>query len=226
MYNTSYSMIKINDSVKKAMLISLGILITLVLLIGYLVPIFITPHLEGRGLGRIIFPLFVIVEIPILVNYFYFVINRLGLTSDTFSKLFFKYYTPSLIFHSGLFTIVVGLIFMHSLIVIQKSIYCLFLLFIFGLLWTIEYSFWFINWPLYPRKDNLIAIFLYWFQWLVLFGLLIGLPFHAKSWNLFWVCVFSPLSFGSLFLIISQEIRNRRKASKTIGKFEPQSLVT
>ncbi|MFX0085503.1 MAG: hypothetical protein ACFFAU_07505 [Candidatus Hodarchaeota archaeon] len=223
MNNTSYSNIKIFDSVKRVIFLSLAILLTLVLVIGYFLSSFIT--IEGRGLGRIIFPLFIIAEIPILVNYFYFVVNRLGLTSDALSQLFIKYYTPSLIFHSGIFTIVIGITLMHSLIVVQKSVFCIFLLFILGFLWAVEYFFWFINWPLYPQKEKFV-IFLYWLQWVVLFGLLIGLPFHTKTWSLFWVCTFSPISFGSLLMIIFQDIRHKRRRSQSLGKFKTQTLVT
>ncbi|UCG01954.1 MAG: hypothetical protein JSW11_20440 [Candidatus Heimdallarchaeota archaeon] len=224
MYNINDSVnIKIIDSMKNVVLISLVILLALVLLGGYFLPFFIP--LEGRELGRIIFPLFILSEIPILVNYFFFVINRFGLISNTLSQLFIRYYTSSLIFHSGIFTIVLGITFLHSVVVIQQSVFCLLLLLILGFLWVIEFLFWFINWPLYPQKEKNV-FFLYFFHWIVLFGLLIGLPFHARAWSLIWVCIFSPLSFGSLLVIIFQEIRNRKRTGQTIGKSEKQSLVT
>ena len=224
MYNTNDSVdIKIIDSMKNVVFISLVILLALVLLSGYFLTIFIP--LEGHELGQIIFPLFILSEIPILVNYVFFIINRFGLISDTLSQLFIIYYTPSLIFHSGTFTIVLGITFIHSVVVIQQSVFCLLLLLILGFLWAVEIFFWFTNWPLDPQRDKNV-IFLYFFYWMVLFGLLIGLPFHAKAWSLIWVCVFSPLSFGSLLVIIFQEIRNREKIGQTTGKTQKQNLVT
>ncbi|MFX1506825.1 MAG: hypothetical protein ACFFDC_12045 [Promethearchaeota archaeon] len=224
MYNTNDSVdIKIIDSIKNIVIISLVILLALVLLGGYFLLDFVLP--EGRELGRIIFPLFILSEIPLLVNYVFFVINRFGLKSKTLSQLFIRYYTPCLIFHSGIFTIVVGMTFIHSVVAIQQSVFCLLLLLTLGFLWAVEFLFWFINWPLYPQRDKNV-VFLYFFHWIVLFGLLIGLPFHAKAWSLIWVGTFSPLSFGSLLVIIFQEIRNREKTGQTIGKSKKQSLVT
>ena len=202
-----YTRFTLTDSIKTVSLIGNGLLLAFIVIVGYLLSTFIP--LDGRGVGRILFPLFIISEIPILINYSLFVLLRWNLVPEKFSHFFIKYYAPGLIFHSGIFTIAVGITFLHSLIVSQQSIYCFVLLIVLGILWIIEYVLWFIKWPVYPQGEKKINL-LYWFQWSIIFGLLIGLPFHAKTWSLFPMISFSTLSFGSLVLIIFHDIRNKK----------------
>ncbi|MFX1283428.1 MAG: hypothetical protein ACFFB5_07225 [Promethearchaeota archaeon] len=224
MYNTSDSAyIKVNDSIKNSILIGLVILLICSLVSGYILSLF--DSFEGTELGRIIFLLFILSEIPILVNYFYLVANRVGLRIHKISSIFTRYYTPGLMFHSGIYTIVISLTLTHVLLVVQQSINCMIFILILGLLWTIEYSFWLIDWPLYPRRDQK-EIFLYWLQWVTLFGILIGLPFHVKIWSLFWLSVFPTLTFGSLLIVIFQDFRNKRTNTQILGKLDAQNLVT
>lgn len=224
MYNTSDSVyINVNDSVKNIILIGLMILLILSLLGGYFLSF--SGTLEGTELGKIILLLFILSEIPILLNYFYFVIGRFGLLADRILNIFAAYYAPGLMFHSGIYPIVIGLTFAHALLVIQQSIYCVIFMVILGLLWTIDYILWFKNWPLYPRSDQNV-ISLYWLQWVVLFGTLIGLPFHARTWSLFWVSVFPTLTCGSLVVVIFQDFRNKRTNTQNMGKLETQNPVT
>ncbi|MFX0125531.1 MAG: hypothetical protein ACFFAE_18055 [Candidatus Hodarchaeota archaeon] len=211
--------IKVNDhnSVKRFIHFGLMILLGVSLLSGYLLSFL--GIFEGTELGGIIFSLFILSAIPILLNYFYFVLARFGLLSSKISTIFNVYYTPSLMVHSGIYTIVIGLAFAHSLLVINQSIYCMILILILGLLWMIEYILWLKNWPLYTKADrNMIFIY-----WVVLFGLLIGLPFHARTWSLFWVSALPTITFGSLFLVIIQDFKDRRTNTR---KFEIQSSVT
>ena len=224
MYNMSdLPSIKVNDSVRNNILMGLMILQILSLLSGYFLS---SPGIiEGTELGRIIFLLFILSEVPIVVNYFYFVTVRLGLPTDSISNVFAAYYTPSLIFHSGIYTIVIGLTVAHILLLIQQSIYCMIFIFILGLLWVIDYILWFRNWPLYPRSDHNV-VFLYWLQWTVLFGTLIGLPFHVRTWSLFWVSVFPTLTFGSLLIIIFLDLRKKKTNTQKMEKLETQNPIT
>jgi hypothetical protein len=221
MYNTGDSAyIYVNDSMKNNILICLVILLVGSLLGGYFLSF--SGFFEGIELGRIVFPLFILSEIPILVNYFYFVLTRFGLPTKRISIIFAVYYTPSLMIHSGIYTVVIGLAFAHLLLVTHQSVYCMIFMGVLGLLWIIDYILWSKNWPLYPRAEQ-NTIFLHWFQWVVLFGLLIGLPIHAKTWSLLLVTVFPTIAFGSLFVVIFQEFRNRRTITQ---KVETQNPIT
>ncbi len=223
MYNTSESAyVNVNESVKNYILIGLVILLVFSLMGGYFLAFL--GVLEGAELGRIVFSLFILSEIPILVNYFYFIISRLRIHTGRISSIFIAYYTPGLLFHSGIYTIVLGLTFAHTLLVIQQSFYCMIFMFILGLLWIIDFILYSKSWPLYPSSDQ-NAIYTYWFLWVVLFGLLIGIPFHAKTWNLFWVSMFPILTFGSLLVVMFQDFRNKRTNTKTLRKLKTQNPV-
>jgi hypothetical protein len=169
-------------------------------------------RIDGKILGQIIFPLFIIAEIPILFNYFFLILNKFGLATRGFSrilgksKIFGWIYTISLIFHSGLYTIVLGLVATHMLQLLQQSAYCVILMLVLGLIWLIEYGFWLVNWPLYPKRSKLAL--LYWFHWSLIFGMMIGLPFHVGNWNLFGMIFISLVTFGSLFVLITSELWN------------------
>ena len=80
----------------------------------------------------------------------------------------------------------------------------------------------FFYWPIYPRREERMR-YLYWIHWSVVFGLLIGLPFHAKVWSLFWMIIFSMSFFGTLILIIVQDARNKGKNDLDSGE---TSLLT
>jgi hypothetical protein len=214
-YDTSF---KLPDSLRKVFLIGNGLLLVLVVILGYFLSTNIP--LDGRRIGGTLFFLFIVSEIPILINYSFFVFLRLNLVSDKLSHLFIKYYTPSLIFHSVVFTIVLGITFLHSLVVTQQSIFCFLLLIVLGFLWGMEYLFWFIKWPVYPLGDKKITV-LYWFQWSIIFGLMIGLPFHAKTWSLFSMILFSTLSFGSLVFIIFRDIRDFNRSIRFFRERKP-----
>ncbi len=199
---------------KNIILIGLVILLVGSLLGGYFLSFY--GFFEGIELGRILFPMFILSEIPILVNYFYFVLTRFGLPINRISTIFSLYYTPSLMIHSGIYTIVIGLAFAHLLLVTHQSVYCMIFMGVLGLLWIIDYILCSENWPLYPRAEQ-NTIFLYWFQRVILFGLLIGLPFHAKTWSLLLVSVFTTITFGSLFVVIFREFRDRRINTLKMG---------
>jgi hypothetical protein len=218
-----YTRLKLTDSIKTVSLIGNGLLLAFIVIVGYLLSTFIP--LDGRGVGGILFPLFIISEIPILINYSIFVLLRSNLVPDKLFHFFIKYYAPSLIFHSGVFTIVLGITFLHSLVVSQQSIFCFVLIIVLSILWILEYVFWFIKWPVYPQGEKKINL-LYWFQWSIVFGLLIGLPFHAKTWSLFPMISFSTLSFGSLMLIIFHDIRNKERSTRFLreGKLDYEMM--
>ncbi len=224
MYNTNDSAyFNVKESMKNFILIGLVILLVFSLMVGYFLAFLGT--LEGAELGRIIFSLFILSEIPILVNYIYFIICRFGLQTSRIARIFVTYYTPGLLFHSGIYTIVLGLTFAHSLLVIQQSFYCIVFMFILGLLWIIDFILYSKSWPLYPSGDQR-AIYLYWLQWVVLFGLVIGIPFHAKAWSLFWVSIFPTFAFGPLLVVIFQDLRNKRANTQKSRKLETQNPVT
>ena len=86
MYNTSdKAFISVNDSMKNIILIGLMIFIIGSLLIGYFLSEF--NIFEGTELGRFVFILFVLSEIPILVNYFYYIATRFGLETEKISTI-------------------------------------------------------------------------------------------------------------------------------------------
>ncbi|MHA2298462.1 MAG: hypothetical protein ACXAEU_12065 [Candidatus Hodarchaeales archaeon] len=208
--------IKINDSVRNPILIGLVILLVLSILGSFF---FLLPaNLEGSYLGHFIVPLVIASTIPIFVNYIYFVISRFGSTSNTnnsfiekMSSIVTKYYLLGLIFHSVIYTIVIGLVFTHALLVIKQATYCLVLLFLFGIIWLIEYIFWFNNWPLYP-KSNQEVISLYWLHWLLLFGTSIWVIFHAGVW---FAYMFIPsLAIAVALVVILQDIRSIRRKTQ------------
>ncbi|MFX0117661.1 MAG: hypothetical protein ACFFB3_24160 [Candidatus Hodarchaeota archaeon] len=195
--------------------IGLAFLLVLSLIAGYF--ILLPANLEGSELGHFIFSLFIFAEIPLLVNYFYFVISRSGLMPAKISRIFPSYYGPGLILHSVVYTVLIGLIFTHALLLEQEAMWCAILLLIPGLIWIIEYILWIKNWPLYPGR-NQKALYLYWFYWVLLFGFLIGLPFHAKTWSLFWAAVIPILTFGTLLWIILQDVRSIRIKTQRMGQ--------
>jgi hypothetical protein len=208
MYDTyGKASIHVKDSMKNIILIGLMFSLALSLLGGYLISRF--GFFEGTELGQIVYILFIFSEIPILVNYFYYVVSIFGFPVERFASIFTKYYTPGLLVHSVIYTFMIGLTFAHLLSVFQQSVYCVLFIGVLGLLWIIDYVLWSNNWPLYPRAEAKPA-FLYYLQWVILFGLLIGIPFHARTSSLFWISAFPTITFGSLFIVIIQEFRDKR----------------
>jgi len=215
MYNTySKASIHVKDSMKNIILIGLMLSLALSLLGGYFIS---TIHFfEGTELGRIVYILFILSEIPILINYCHFILIKFRFQVESLSSIFAIYYTPGLLVHSGIYTFMIGLAFAHMLSVFPQSVYCLIFIGVLGLLWMIDYVLWSFNWPLYPRAEN-NASFFYWLQWVISFGLLIGIPFHAQTSSLFWISVFPTVTFGSLFIVIIQDFRHKRTNTQKMG---------
>ncbi len=212
MYNTNTTAnLNFNKSVKSTLLIRIVILLIISTISSYF--IVEVARIDGKILGQIIFPLFIVAEIPILFNYFFLILNKFGMATKGFSRILGKtnvfgwVYTIGLIFHSGLYTIVLGLVATHMLQLLQQSTYCVILMFVLGLIWLIEYSFWIVSWPLYPKSRSKLTL-LYWLHWSLIFGLMIGLPFHVGNWNLFGMIFISLITFGSLFVLITSELWN------------------
>ncbi|MHA1226327.1 MAG: hypothetical protein ACTSPV_06245 [Candidatus Hodarchaeales archaeon] len=207
MYNTNNLMnIQTNKSWRNILLIGLVFLFIGSMLSSYF--IFFTNNLEGAQLGYVIFPLFVVSEVPILLNYFYLVSFKSRLmkyldnsVKKNFYYYFEIYYTPSLVFHSILYTIVIGLVTTHVMLLVQQTTYCIIFMLVFCLIWIIEYYFWSKNWLLYPVEGEKHVI-LYWIHWLIVFGLFVGLPFHVKNFNVFWMVLVSTMTFIPLFWLI------------------------
>lgn len=173
-------------------------------------------NLHGKELGHIIFPLFVISEIPVIINYFYSILYRFRVIENSKKSVirkvkrgFFIYYTPGLIFHSTLFTITLGLVYTHLLLLIEQASYCLIFMLILGFIWTTECLLWIKYWPLYPIEKKFLIV-LYFVNWLVIFGLLIGLPFHTKTWSLQWTISVSSFLFIPLIGLIGAELLSIR----------------
>lgn len=229
MYNTNeFTNYQVNDSFKKIIISGLVILLTLVVLSSF--SFVLSFGFDGRILGYLIFPLFIISEIPILINYFYLLITKLGLILNSGNSVIGKkyeffslYYTLGLIFHSGLYTIVLGLVIIHILLLIQQSTYCVILMLILSLMWIIEFIFWSTSWPLYPKIEQK-SIFLYWIHWSLLFGLLIGLPFHVGTWNLFWMTVLPLTTFFPLLLLIGTDILEIRNKTQEVKQIESRTV--
>jgi hypothetical protein len=216
MYNTNEEIFNIvSDSRKRYFQIRLMILLALSILGGYLLSLL--NSIDGADLGQLIFPLFLLSVFPILVNFFYLVMVQFKLRNNLIMRFFAFYYTPSLIIHSVLFTLALGVVIAHSLLVWQQSIYCLIFLISIGVLWLMEYALWMKNWPLYVKADEQYPI-LHWLHWSVLFGLLVGIPFHAKTSNLFWMIGVPSLLFGSLMILIFQNVLTKVLQTKKLGK--------
>ncbi|MFW9991722.1 MAG: hypothetical protein ACFFD4_06655 [Candidatus Odinarchaeota archaeon] len=207
--------IQVHDSLKRKVLVGLVALLVLLLLN---VSIFLPAGLEGKAVGRVIVPLILVSVIPILLNYTYSLSYRFEIIIDSknqigrfIARFFAKYYTPALIFHSVVFTIVLGLASTHVLLVLVVEqatpayrMFALIMLFISGLLWIIEYVFWTENWPLQPNTRKMIL--LNWLYWSIGFGTFLGILFHAKAWNVFWMMVI-VLAYCTLVLVIVQDTR-------------------
>ncbi|MHA2304316.1 MAG: hypothetical protein ACXACU_02900 [Candidatus Hodarchaeales archaeon] len=230
MYKTNVSKIyQINSSLKKGILFGLVILLIVTLVGSYFSLAAI--HFEGTKLGFILFPLFIFATIPILINFFYLVLNRLGLMKysensvrERISSFFALYYTTGLIFHSGVYTIVIGLVLTHMFLLIQQSTYCVILMIILGLIWLIEAILWAKNWPLYPLRGYKLKS-LYWLHWALVFGLLIGLPFHVGTWSLFWMIVIPLITYIPLLWLIGVEILKSRFQAQKSGKLDSQVIL-
>lgn len=192
---------------KNLILIGLVLSLALSLIGGYL--IFAVGFFRGAELGRVVYILFILSAIPVLINYFYYVVLKFGFPLGRLSNIFANYYTPGLLVHSGIYTVMLGLVLAHILSIFRQSIYYFIFIGVLGLLWISDYVLWSFNWPLYPRAKSNTAFF-YWFQWMILFGLLIGIAFHAQTLSLFWISVFPTITFGSLFIVIIQEFHDRR----------------
>lgn len=163
-------------------------------------------NINGRNIGHLILPLFLISELPLLMNYFYILILRIGFSPPQVTKIFIQYYNLGLIFHSLSFTITLGVIFIHMTSLLNKATYCIILMLILIILWLIEYNFWKKRWPLHPTTFR--SSFVYWIHWAMIFGLIIGLPFHAGTWSLFMIVVFAPVTFGSLIFMVILDFLN------------------
>jgi len=133
----------------------------------------------------------------------------------------------------------------------ETSSYCFILMLVPGLLWLFELILYFKNWPAYPgyRQACLLWLFelilyfknwpaypgyrqasllLYWFHWAVVFGLLIGLPFHAKTWSPAWMSLISITTFTPLIWLLASEIlmlRNKTSESRTLEYEGPFTQV-
>lgn len=214
MYNTyGKASIHVKDSMKNLILIGLMLSLALSLLGGYFISSM--SLFKGAELGHVVYSLFILSEIPILLNYFYLSASKFGFQMKRLSSIFAVYYTPSLLVHSGMYTLMIGFAFAHMRSVFQQSIYCIIFMGVLILLWIIDYILWCYNWPFSPRVKQ--TIFLSWLQWIILFGLLIGIPFHTRTSSIFWISVFPTITFGSLFIVIIQEFRDRRVKTQKWG---------
>ncbi len=172
-------------------------------------------NINGNSLGHFILPLFLLSELPLLANFYLIFLVRLGFSPPQITRIFSRYYMSGLIFHSLSFTLTLGVVFIHMISLLAKATYCIILMAILIFLWFIEYNFWKKRWPLHPT--NFQSSIAYWFHWTTIFGLIIGLPFHAGTWSLFTVAIFAPVTFGSLFLIIIQDFSNLKSKSQEFG---------
>ncbi len=202
----------ISDSLKRIVipiLVTLGIVS---ILTSFL--ILVPENVEGAVVGRIIAPLFLLSEFPILINFFFQILNRLRFIQgfqfrfyNRIMEIFSFYYPVGLIFHSSLFTIVIGLLFSHTLVLIQKAgLLCLLLIGIPVFLWIFDFLLWMNNWPLYPTY-SVKLLSLIWLYWFILFGFLIGIVFHAKIFSIFWIGIISMMLIvliGIIFLDVNK----------------------
>jgi hypothetical protein len=191
--------IKVNyfKSAKKTILVGLIVLLSISMIVSNY--ILLPMKIEGKVLGHFLIPLIVISEIPILVNYLYLVISIFGRMTtrknqkmEVISKIFNQYYTPGLILHSILYSIVVGLVLAHTLLVMDNVTpirvlfvdipYCMIFLLILVLIWIIEFIFWIRNWPLYPKYKR-TETYLYWIHWFFLFSTSVFAIFHSGAWG-------------------------------------------
>jgi len=109
----------------------------------------------------------------------------------------------------------------------ETSSYCFILMLVPGLLWLFELILYFKNWPAYPGYRQ-ASLLLYWFHWAVVFGLLIGLPFHAKTWSPAWMSLISITTFTPLIWLLASEIlmlRNKTSESRTLEYEGPFTQV-
>jgi hypothetical protein len=231
-----FAEIKVNyfKSAKKTILTGLIVLLIISMIVSYY--ILLPVKIEGKVLGHLLVPLIIISEIPILVNYLYFVILKFSqLSSKKFpinvgiSKLFTLYYTPGLILHSILYSIVVSLVLAHTLLVMDNvtSIrvlfvnipYCMIFLLILALIWLIELIFWMKNWPLFPEHKRK-EIHLYWIHWFFLFSTSVFAIFHSGAWSQsiflsIGYITFAYVTFAGLFLQDKLNVRVRTEGSES-----------
>ena len=167
-------------------------------------------EIDAYKIGYLILPLFYLSEVPLLINFFYILLSRIGFFTNQVLSLFSHFYPYGLIFHSVIFTMTLGVVFVHMMLLLHKAGYCVIFMILLIFLWLIEYFFWERKWPLVQSSK------LYWLHWTIIFGLFIGLPFHADSWSLLTVTVFAPIVYGALFFMFVQDsLRFRSRDQKT-----------
>ncbi|MFW9853767.1 MAG: hypothetical protein ACFFFG_01810 [Candidatus Thorarchaeota archaeon] len=214
---SEFSSIKVNGLARTSIKSGLGVLVILSFIGSFF--ILTSSGVEGTTVGRIIAPLFIFSEAPLLFNFAYFIILRLGLLSNTknpvigkISSFYTLYHPLGLLFHGITYAIVVGIALTHMLLVIQYAAYCVVIMGVLGLLWLFEYLFWINGWPLYP-EDKPRLMTLYWMHWFILFGTLIGITFHAKIASLFWM-ISIPFLYLILMTVILQDVRKIRNQKR------------
>jgi hypothetical protein len=232
MYNTDeFETVKVvlNDSKKRILLMGLFILLILSTIGIYFV--FIPTNIEGKDIGHFLVPLIVISEIPLLSNYFFLVIFKFSNVPKIHNAITSRV-TIGLIFHSIIYTIIVGLVLSHTLLVMQKATlsrvlwvnipYCVIFMLIVGLIWIMEFLFWRINWPLYPKNKPKVT-FLYWSYWFLLFSTSIFAIFHSGTfsqsipWGIMIIVGYMAFVYITLIWIIFRDVNNLRMKTQSIG---------
>ncbi|MFX0050018.1 MAG: hypothetical protein ACFE8U_01875 [Candidatus Hermodarchaeota archaeon] len=240
MYNKDeFKTVKVvfNDSKKRILLMGLFILLILSTVGIYF--IFIPTNIEGKDIGHFLVPLIVISEIPLLSNYFFLVIFKFSnvpkihnAITSRITKFFTFFYPIGLIFHSIIYTIIVGLVLNHTLLVMQKATlirvlwvnipYCVIFILIVGLIWIMEFLLWTINWPLYPKNKPKVT-FLYWSYWFLLFSTSIFTIFHSGTfsqsipWGTMIIVGYMAFVYITLIWIIFRDVHNLRMKTQSIG---------
>lgn len=186
---------KENIYVYSGLFLILSTFLSIFVLIGLL-------GLSGNAIGHVTFLFLVLSFIPLLVAIIIFLLKNY---IENMEKI---YEFRSIIIHNVFFTLAIGLVVTHMVLVYTKSPLNSIMFFFAFFFWILEI---FLIRNMNLLENSTIAGIYY----LVISGLIFGILFHAKMWSfssmIFFSLLFTLILFKIIFTLINKKIRGNVK---------------